>query len=114
MATKKNKAKKSKAGADRHLKELETLYKVGQILSTGTPQKQVLTEVLDTLDHDLGMKRGVITLIAPDGKDILIEMAHGFSEKKKRSVKYQMGEGITGNVIQSGQAMVVPKVSQEP
>jgi Nif-specific regulatory protein len=25
-----------------------------------------------------------------------------------------MGEGITGNVIQSGQAMVVPKVSQEP
>ncbi|MHC4280555.1 MAG: sigma 54-interacting transcriptional regulator [Planctomycetota bacterium] len=114
MAAKKVKAKKSKAGPDRNLKELETLYKVGQILSASTPQKLVLTEVLDTLDHDLGMSRGVITLIAPDGKDILIEVAHGFSEKKRRSVKYQMGEGITGNVIQSGQAMVVPKVSQEP
>ncbi|MHC4759492.1 MAG: GAF domain-containing protein, partial [Planctomycetota bacterium] len=114
MADKKTKANENKAKANRHLKELETLYKVGQILSTGTPQKQVLTEVLDTLEHDLGMSRGVITLIAPDGKDILIEVAHGFSEKKKRAVRYQVGEGITGKVIQSGQPMIVPKVSEEP
>jgi Nif-specific regulatory protein len=114
MASEKTKVKKRKADANRHLKELETLYKVGQILSSSTPQKQVLTEVLDTLDHDLGMSRGVITLIAPDGKDILIEVARGFSEKKRRTVRYQIGEGITGNVIQSGKAMVVPKVSLEP
>jgi len=112
MTAKKTAIKKT--DANRHLKELETLYKVGQILSTGSSQKQVLTEVLDTLDHDLGMRRGVITLIAPGGKDILIEIAHGLPERKKRTIKYQMGEGITGQVIQNGRSMIVPKVSQEP
>jgi Nif-specific regulatory protein len=28
--------------------------------------------------------------------------------------KYQVGEGVTGKVIQSGEAFVVPKISQEP
>ncbi len=99
---------------NRHLQELETLFKISQIIAAGENQKQVLAEVLDTLDADLKMRRGVITLLSPDRKKIWIDVTHGFSETKKLRIKYQMGEGITGQVIQTGEPKIVPQVSQEP
>jgi Nif-specific regulatory protein len=98
----------------RHVRELETLYRISQILASGAQQKQTLAEVLDTLDSELGMNRGTITLLAPDSSEIKIEIAHNISLEKSRRVSYQMGEGITGKVIETGKAIIVPKVSQEP
>ena len=98
----------------RHVRELETLYKISQILASGAQQKQTLAEVLDTLDSELEMNRGTITLLSPDSSEIKIEVAHNISLEKSRRVSYQMGEGITGKVIQTGKAIIVPKVSQEP
>jgi Nif-specific regulatory protein len=93
---------------------LDTLYRIAQILSAGPNQRQSLAEVLDTLDSDLGMERGMVTLLSPDRRQILVEVAHGVPEERRRKVRYQIGEGITGKVIQSGKPIVVPKVSEEP
>ena len=98
----------------RHMLELETLYRISQILATGGQQKQTLAEVLDTLDSELGMKRGTVTLLSPDSTEIKIEVAHNLSPERSSKVRYRMGEGITGKVIESGKAMIVPKVSKEP
>ena len=62
--------------AQRHARELETLYGISNILNEGTGQKETLAEVLDTLERDLGLNRGTITLLGPDGQEILIELAH--------------------------------------
>ncbi len=97
-----------------HVRELETLYNITNILAAGMHQREVLAEVLDTLDSELGMNRATITLLTPDSNDIMIEVAHGFSERQSRNVQYKIGEGITGQVLQTGKAMVVPKVSEEP
>ncbi|MBN1975686.1 MAG: nif-specific transcriptional activator NifA [Sedimentisphaerales bacterium] len=98
----------------RHVRELETLYGISQILASGTQQKQTLAEVLDTLHSELGLNRGTITLLSPDSSEIKIEVAHNISLEKSRSVRYKMGEGITGKVIETGKAIIVPKASQEP
>jgi len=100
--------------AARHAQDLETLYDISNILAAGTRQKQVLAEVLDTLDSDLGMSRSIVTLLEPDGSDIKIDVAHGFSQHQSRQVRYQIGEGVIGQVMQTGKAMIVPKVSHEP
>jgi Nif-specific regulatory protein len=97
-----------------HLRELETLYKISQILATGTPQSQTLKEVLDILDNELGMNRGAITLLAPAGKEIIIEAVHNFPEEQRRKIRYRLGEGVTGRVMQTGKPMIIPKVSEEP
>ena len=60
----------------RHLQELETLYKISRILAAATAQRQALAEVLDTLDNDLGMNRGTVTLLGPDSAEITIDVAH--------------------------------------
>ncbi len=98
----------------RHLKELETLYKISQILAEGTPQSQTLKEVLDILDRELGMNRGAITLLVPAGKEIIIEAVHNFSEEQRRRIRYRLGEGVTGRVMQTGKPMIIQKVSEEP
>ncbi len=98
----------------RHGRELETLYRISGILVSGVRQRQALAEVLDTLDSELGMRRGTITLLSADGSEIVAEAVHGFSEEQRRAVKYKIGEGITGQVMKTGKARVVPKVSEEP
>ncbi len=60
------------------------------------------------------MNRGTVTLLSPDGKEIMIEVVHNLSEEHSRKIRYRMGEGVTGKVMQTGKAMVVPKVSKEP
>ena len=97
-----------------NLKQLEALYKVSQILATGARQQQVLADILDVLDRELGLNRGTITLLAPDEEEIRIEATHNLSEKQSRRITYRIGEGVTGKVMESGKPMVVPRVSQEP
>jgi Nif-specific regulatory protein len=94
--------------------ELEALYKISQVLATETRQRQMLGEVLDVLHTDLGMTRGTIMLLSPDGRELMIEVAHNLSPQLLRAVRYRMGEGITGRVVQTGKPAIVPKVSKEP
>jgi len=105
---------KRMASATRRVRELETLYRISHILAAGRRQKQALAEVLDMLDSELGMNRGTVTLLAPDGSEIRIEVAHNLSQERSRNVRYRLGEGVTGKVMQTGKPMIVPKVSQEP
>ena len=98
----------------RHVRELETLYRISQILASGVQQRQTLAEVLDTLENELDLNLGTITLLSPESDEIKIEVAHNVSLEKSRKVSYRTGEGITGKVIETGKAIIVPKVSQEP
>ena len=102
------------AQATHHVRELETLYKISRVLAAGTHRKQALAEVVGILEGELGLNRGTVTLLAPDGNEIRIEVAHSFPEERRRAVRYRMGEGVTGKVMQNGKAMIVPKVSEEP
>ena len=93
---------------------LETLYAISRILAANAQQKQALAEVLDMLDKELGLKRGTVTLLAPDANKIKIEVAHNLSVTQSRKVSYRMGEGVTGKVMETGRVIIIPKVSEEP
>jgi Nif-specific regulatory protein len=100
--------------SDQNIQALDTLYRISNILVAGMNQRQILAEVLDALDCELGMNRGTVTLLSPDRSEIMIEVAHGIPVKHSRSVRYQAGEGITGKVIESGEPFIVPEISKEP
>jgi len=100
--------------AGRHAVELEALYSASRVLVSDMSQRQMLEEVLDILDRDLGMKHGTIMLLSPDGTELVFDVAHSVSRTRGRAVRYRRGEGITGRVLQSNQPAVVPKISQEP
>ena len=114
MAKTKDKKRKRKEHNSIHVQELKTLFNISQILMAGIGQRQALVEVLDILDSELGMNKGTVTILAADSNQITIEVAHNISEKHKRRVRYRMGEGVTGKVMQTGKSMIVPKISKEP
>ena len=96
------------------IEETTLLYEISQALNEHLDLKNSLYKVLDILSNSMKMERGAITILDPLRNEINIEVAHGISKTAMERVKYKMGEGITGRVIETGQALAIPKISQEP
>lgn len=96
------------------IEEISLLYEINEALNENTDMKKALYKVLDILSESLNLIRGTVTLLDPVTKEIRIEVAHGISERAVRRAKYQLGEGITGKVIQTGESAVVPIINEEP
>jgi len=90
------------------------LYEISNTLNEHLDLKKSLYKVLDILSTSVDMIRGTITILDPLRNEIFIEVAHGISHTAVSRVKYKVGEGITGRVIESGKALAIPKISDEP
>src|SRR5689334_5876225 len=97
--------------ATRDARRLSTLLEISQALSGTLNLKSSMQRVLGILVRHHGVVRGMVTLLR-DG-ELHMEAAEGFDDRA-RSVRYKVGEGVTGKVVQSGKPIVVPRVSREP
>src|SRR5205814_4906664 len=68
--------------------------------------------VLEILARHHSAVRGIITLLG-EGGELRVEASDGL-EKPGAPVKYRVGEGITGRVVETGRPVVVPRASSEP
>ncbi|HUT29507.1 MAG TPA: sigma 54-interacting transcriptional regulator [Sedimentisphaerales bacterium] len=100
--------------ASRRLGRLDALCAISRLLSAGAARQDALCRVLDVLDKELGLSRGTITLLTPDGKELRIDAVHDLSQEKSRSITYRIGEGVTGKVMETGKAAIVERISREP
>jgi Nif-specific regulatory protein len=75
---------------------------------------EVIQPVLRLMSEHMGMMRGTITLLNRQTGELFIDAALGLSTSQQERGKYRLGEGITGKVVQTGEAAIVPRVSQEP
>jgi len=94
--------------------EVSLLFEISQILDQSLDLKQVIQPVLSAVTDHMGMLRGAITLLNRNTDQIFIDAAYGLSPSERHRGRYQLGEGITGKVVQTGQAKIIPKVSEEP
>jgi Nif-specific regulatory protein len=76
--------------------------------------RAALPRVLEILAEAFGAPGGVITLLDAGTGALVIEASFGLPKATAEGVRYRPGEGITGRVFQSGKAIVVPKVGEEP
>jgi Nif-specific regulatory protein len=106
----------AKSGADattaaRDARRLSTLLEMSQALSGTLNLKAAMQRVLATLIRHHSVVRGMVTVLR-DG-ELQVEAAEGF-EDRARALRFKVGEGITGKVVESGRPIVVPRVSREP
>jgi len=73
--------------------------------------KSSMQRVLQILIRHHGVVRGMVTLLREG--ELHVEAIEGFDDRA-RAVSFKVGEGITGQVVQSGKPIVVPRVSKEP
>jgi Nif-specific regulatory protein len=98
----------------KRIEDVTLLYEISEALNEHLDLKKSLYKVLDILSNSMNMLRGTITLLHPLRNEISIEVAHGLSKSAMQKGKYKLGEGITGRVIETGKAVTIPKISQEP
>ncbi len=99
---------------DLHIAEqrLSLLHSIANLLSTVDDLTGVLTRVMQMITDGSSLRRATITLVDVDTMELCIEAAHGLSSVEKGKGRYKVGEGVTGRVVQSGRAVVVPNVAE--
>ncbi|QJA05780.1 GAF domain-containing protein [Thermosulfurimonas marina] len=96
------------------LEEITTLYEIASTLASTLELREALERTLSVLAERFKLKRGTITIFNPRTGEIQIEVAHGLSEEARRRGRYRPGEGITGEVVATGQPIIVPQISEDP
>ena len=99
---------------DRTAQEVDLLYEVSLVLGTSDDFEEALQLVLALLAERADMQRGTITLLAEEGDEVAIELAHGLSPEEMQRGRYRVGEGVTGKVVQTGEPVIVPRIDEEP
>ncbi|HEO70866.1 MAG TPA: GAF domain-containing protein, partial [Candidatus Hydrogenedentes bacterium] len=94
--------------------ELALLFEISEILERSIDLRGEMGPVLEAIAKHTGMVRGTLTLLNRDTGQILIEAAHGLSTSQQQRGHYRTGERVVGRVVQSGEPMVVPRISDDP
>jgi len=98
----------------KEIKELSLLFEISQVLDSSIDLRDVVGPVLKVLTEGTGLSRAAITLLNRETGEISVESATGLSNHQKKRGTYKLGEGITGRVVQTGQPVIVPRISEEP
>jgi Nif-specific regulatory protein len=94
--------------------EFALLFEVSQTLDSSLDLRDVLGPVLKIIGRHKKILRGSLTLLNRDTGEISIEAAYGLSASQQRRGRYRLGEGVIGQVFQTGQPAIIPRVSEEP
>jgi Nif-specific regulatory protein len=100
------------AASGRESRRLSTLLEVSQALSGTLNLRAALHRVLEVLAKYHGTVRSMVTLLHENG-ELRVEASDGL-DTPAHAVRYRLGEGIVGKVVESGKPIVVPRVSKEP
>lgn len=93
---------------------LSGLLEISQLLASTADLKPALHRVLEKMESHFGAQQAAVAILDPaSGGEISIEASVGVGSEGRRA-RYNLGEGITGRVIESGKPIVVPEVSKEP
>jgi Nif-specific regulatory protein len=96
------------------IEQVTLFYEISNALNEHLDLKKSMYKVLDILSTSMQMERGTISILNPLRNVISIEVAHSLSKSAMERVKYKLGEGIIGRVIETGEAVAIPKISEEP
>ncbi|MCF7849649.1 MAG: sigma 54-interacting transcriptional regulator [Kiritimatiellales bacterium] len=92
-------------------KELNILYRISQITAMRRQNiSSLLTEVLEIIEKEMGVKRGTFSLRPAGTDNLIIEASCGLTTSEKNRGQYRLGEGVTGRVGQTGQPELVPDI----
>jgi Nif-specific regulatory protein len=93
------------------LSELNLLLEISLILNRSKNIQDDLQPILTLLAQHCEMERASISILNRSSSEVVIEAAYSLTPSEKANGTYKIGEGLIGKVAESGQAMVLAKVS---
>ena len=93
--------------------ELTLLTDISRVLGSTLELHRVFDQIMRVLAERLGMERGSMVLLDDATGKIRTEAALGLTPEEICRGTYDLGEGITGAVVATGQPRVVPDISRD-
>ena len=93
--------------------QLRALHRIARILASPGEPADELGEALRILSDELGMRRGIISILTGTLDELRVIVSHDI-QTEAQTVSYRLGEGITGRVVATGKPIAVPSLDQEP
>ncbi|MGL1901640.1 MAG: sigma 54-interacting transcriptional regulator [Fibrobacterales bacterium] len=90
--------------------ELFVLEEIAEELNRSRDVEKILHILLTHMES----ARGTVTILNRECEEIFIEDACGLTEDEIRRGRYKIGEGVIGRAIETGESIVVPRISEEP
>lgn len=92
--------------------QLKLIARVAEHLAlAGGDLAGALSQVLEWLESDCGMARGVITLMNEDGSEVQADIVcRTVPAKQHTKMRYRAGEGVTGQVFATGEPAFLPRM----
>ncbi|MCC6423956.1 MAG: sigma 54-interacting transcriptional regulator [Phycisphaerales bacterium] len=94
--------------------EISVLTDIAQILTSTIELKDIFARVMELISERLSMHRGALSILDESTGRLRTEAALGLTGEEMQRGTYALGEGITGNVVATGQARVIADLSSEP
>jgi len=95
-------------------KVLPLLYKMGAGITECEDLQKTTQVLLKIMEDHLEIHSVMLTLYHKTTGTIFIHESLGLTDEEKARGVYNLGEGITGRVVESGRAIIVPKIREEP
>lgn len=111
-ATKKTFIEKENILSIHTYEELAALHAIAKILAQPGDLRDQLEQALQEMSSRLGMQRGMISLLDREKKEAWLDIAHDVNIDGLE-VTYKPGEGITGQVAETGRPMAVANLGKE-
>ncbi|HPI92948.1 MAG TPA: sigma 54-interacting transcriptional regulator [Deltaproteobacteria bacterium] len=92
--------------------DLQVLHDIARIIASPRDLRMQLEKVLQDLSSNTGMNRGMISILDRDTGVAILDVAHGV-DIDGLDITYLPGEGITGQVAQTGKPMVVRNIGKD-
>jgi len=99
---------------DFSIEELQALYRIAATLSGSQPLRDALREVLEILSEDMGMRRGMISILRRDTREVYVDVGHGLDGPIGEGLTFRLGEGVTGTVVETGRPIAIPNLDKAP
>ncbi len=93
---------------------LPLLYELSSLATESGDLADILTVLLRLMRRHMKVVRGMVTLFEPGSGKIYVHQSFGLTDEEASRGIYHLGEGIVGRVVESGRAIIVPKISEEP
>lgn len=95
-------------------KDMPLLYSVSQQLDENAALDSMAESVLKSLADQYGLLQSFVAVYNRYSNEVVIESSYGLSTSQRERGRYRYGQGVTGRVVQTGQPIVSPNVSEEP
>jgi len=90
------------------------LYQMSRVIAESSDLAHTLSILQQIMGKEMNIVCGMISLYHQKSGRILVHESFGLTEEEASRGVYALGEGITGKVVETGKAITLPSVTNEP